>query len=58
MQPDMIERIVDMAVKIQQIPAPTFHESSRAEYIFHQFQAEGLSQVEIDSLGNVYGCLP
>lgn len=49
---------VDQAIAIQQIPAPTFAESSRAEYVAAQFRSLGLAQVEIDDLYNVYGLLP
>ena len=54
----MLARTVEMAVAIQQIPAPTFSEQKRAEFIRSQFEAEGLCDVEIDALGNVYGRLP
>jgi len=45
-------------VEIQQIPAPTFSEKQRAAYIQKLFQDEGLQDVSIDSIGNVYGRLP
>ena len=51
-----IQRILDMAVAIQQIPAPTFHEAERAEFVCARFAEEGLQGVEIDSTGNVYAC--
>ncbi len=54
---NFIERVVDLAVKIQQIPAPTFHESERAQFVRQVFTAEGLLDVEIDKVGNVYGRL-
>ena len=53
-----VERLLDLACAIQQIPAPTFHERARAEFIRDQFAALGLSDVEIDDLGNVYGRRP
>ena len=52
-----IQRILDLAVAIQQIPAPTFHEAKRAEFVHARFKEEGLQGVEIDSTGNVYACL-
>jgi acetylornithine deacetylase/succinyl-diaminopimelate desuccinylase-like protein len=58
MPQDMIERVVGRTIEIQQIPAPTFEERQRAEFVFNAFREEGLSQVEIDEVGNVYGCLP
>jgi len=52
-----INRIIDLAIQIQQIPAPTFHESKRAEFVRGLFVNEGLSNVSIDEVGNVYGLL-
>jgi acetylornithine deacetylase/succinyl-diaminopimelate desuccinylase-like protein len=52
------DRILDLAVQIQQIPSPTFDESRRAAFIRDQFDAQHLKDVMIDSLGNVYGKLP
>lgn len=54
----LIERIVDLAVEIQQIAAPTFHEHKRAEFLYRRFMSEGLEDVEIDKTGNVYARLP
>jgi tripeptide aminopeptidase len=53
-----LDRVVSMAVAIQQIPAPTFSEKLRADFIFDQFQNLGLQQVSRDSLDNVFACLP
>src|SRR5262245_22909762 len=50
--------IVDRAIAVQQIPAPTFHEKERALYIKGEFQKLGLSQIEMDDIFNVYGWLP
>jgi tripeptide aminopeptidase len=55
---DLISQILDLAVEIQQISAPTFHEQARAEFVRHCFTEEGLEEVEMDSLGNVYARLP
>ncbi len=52
-----IQRILDMAIAIQQIPGPTFHEAKRAEFVHARFAEEGLQRVETDSTGNVYACL-
>jgi acetylornithine deacetylase/succinyl-diaminopimelate desuccinylase-like protein len=57
MQYPVISRLLDLAITIQQIPAPTFHEAERARFVHGQFATEGLKHVEIDSTGNVYGCL-
>jgi tripeptide aminopeptidase len=57
MPKDLIERILDLAVEIQQIPAPTFFEERRAEFIRKRFLAEDLGRVSQDKAGNVYACL-
>jgi len=57
MMTDLLSRILDLAIAIQQIPAPTFHEQERAEFLRARFAEEGLQDVEIDSVGNVYACL-
>jgi len=54
---DLNTRLIDLAIAIQQIPAPTFHETERAEFVRLRFTEEGLADVEIDSTGNVYACL-
>lgn len=56
--PVLAQQVFEQAVAIQQIPAPTFHESQRAEYVAAQFRMLGLTQVETDSYYNVYGLLP
>jgi acetylornithine deacetylase/succinyl-diaminopimelate desuccinylase-like protein len=55
---DITERIIELAIQIQQIPAPTFHEQKRAEFVRDLFTSEGLSDTSIDEVGNVYGLLP
>ena len=52
-----ILRLLDLAIAIQQIPAPTFHEAERAAFVRTRFAEEGLQDVEIDSVGNVYARL-
>jgi len=52
---DTVQRIIELALQIQQIPAPTFHESRRAEFVRGLFEKEGLQQVSVDEVGNVYG---
>lgn len=54
----MKESLVDLAIIIQQIPAPTFHERRRAEFIHNYFIKEGLPDVSIDNIGNVYARIP
>jgi len=55
---DLISRLLDLAIAIQQIPAPTFHERQRAEFVRSLFLKEELSDVEMDAIGNVYARLP
>ncbi len=54
----LITQTLDLAVKIQQIPAPTFEEQLRGEFVSRLFHEEGLQDVQTDSIGNVYGRLP
>jgi len=58
MSASLIDRLLDLALAIQQIPAPTFHEEKRAAFVRDQFLAEGLTDVTIDPTGNVYARLP
>jgi len=51
-------RTLDLAVKIQQISAPTFHEAPRASYVRDLFEREHFKDVSIDAPGNVYARLP
>jgi tripeptide aminopeptidase len=53
-----IDRLPDLAIHIQQIPAPTFSEGPRGEFVRGRFLEEGLKDVSMDSLGNVYARLP
>ncbi len=52
-----ILRLLDRAVAIQQIPAPTFQEAERARFVQACFAEEGLQDVKIDSVGNVFARL-
>jgi len=56
---DLTTRLLDLAIAIQQIPAPTFHEQRRAEFVRLRFAEEGLTpaDVKIDEAGNVYARL-
>lgn len=54
----LVPRLLDLACQIQQIPAPTFDEGQRAAFVAEQFTANGLCDVEIDDLGNVFGRRP
>ena len=58
MHPSLLDRTLDMAVAIQQIPAPTFNEGRRAQFVYERFREEGLVDLDLDSSGNVYARLP
>ncbi|MBI5841532.1 MAG: M20/M25/M40 family metallo-hydrolase [Chloroflexi bacterium] len=55
---DLPSRLTDLAIQIQQIAAPTFAEGPRGEFVRGLFQQEGLKDVSMDSIGNVYARLP
>jgi len=50
-------RVLTLAMRIQQIPAPTFHEQARGKFVRDLFIAERLKDVSVDGLGNVYARL-
>jgi acetylornithine deacetylase/succinyl-diaminopimelate desuccinylase-like protein len=54
---DLTTRLLDLAIAIQQIPAPTFQEAERAKFVRLRFADEGLADVNMDGVGNVYGRL-
>jgi tripeptide aminopeptidase len=47
--------IVETAIAIQQIPAPTFDEAQRGAEVAKRMRALHLADVQIDAVGNVYG---
>jgi acetylornithine deacetylase/succinyl-diaminopimelate desuccinylase-like protein len=47
--------IVETAIAIQQIPAPTFDEARRGAKVAQLMRALHLADVRIDAVGNVYG---
>ena len=53
----LTDLLIDLAVQIQQIPAPTFAEGQRGEFVRGLFLKENLKDVSMDSLGNVYARL-
>ena len=54
----LTDTLLDLAIQIQQIPAPTFSENARGEFVRGRFIRENLKDVSMDSLGNVYARLP
>jgi tripeptide aminopeptidase len=55
---DLVKRVLELAIQIQQIPAPTFHEEKRAEFIHELFVREQLQDVCTDETGNVLARFP
>ncbi len=55
---DLSNRVLELAIQIQQIPAPTFAEGPRGEFVRDLFLKEKLKDVSMDSLGNVFARLP
>lgn len=53
--PELAAWTIEEGIAIQQIPAPTFAEQRRAEYVRQRFIALGLEAVENDPIGNVWG---
>jgi len=51
-------QVADEAIRICEIPAPTFDEGERAKYVRGRFEALGLEDVTIDAAGNVRGRRP
>jgi acetylornithine deacetylase/succinyl-diaminopimelate desuccinylase-like protein len=51
------QKVLELAIQIQQIPAPTFAEGPRGEFVRDLFIREKLEDVSMDSLGNVYARL-
>ena len=58
MDDNLIDRVLNLAVDIQQISAPPLDEGLRGEFVRDRFIAEGLSDVTIDKIGNVYARVP
>jgi tripeptide aminopeptidase len=54
----VINRLIDLTIQIQQIPAPTFEEASRADFIQRMFVDEALTDIQMDSAGNILARLP
>ncbi|MEO8354408.1 MAG: M20/M25/M40 family metallo-hydrolase [Chloroflexota bacterium] len=52
---DLVQRVIERAIQIQQIPAPPFEEMKRAGFVHKLFVEEGLHNVSVDEMGNIYG---
>jgi acetylornithine deacetylase/succinyl-diaminopimelate desuccinylase-like protein len=53
MDESILKHILDLVVRIQQIPSPTFGEKERAKYVHDQFLGLGAKKVIYDEVGNV-----
>lgn len=53
-EPSISAHVIQLAEKIQQIPAPTFKEHQRAKFIQRKFIEFGINEVLLDDIGNVY----
>ena len=53
-----MENLLDLAIAIQQIPAPTFDEKKRGEFVRQLFVKERLDEISVDGAGNIYGKYP
>ena len=51
-----VKHLLDLTVQIQQIPAPTFAETQRAQFVRGLFEAEGLQDISADEVDNVFAC--
>jgi tripeptide aminopeptidase len=49
-----LDRWITNAIALQKIPAPTFGEDARGEFMYNAFRAAGAQPVQIDVAGNVY----
>lgn len=56
--PQLAAWVIEQGIAIQQIPAPTFAEQHRADYVAGIFGQLGLQDIFIDEMANVYGRLP
>lgn len=53
-----LDQALELAITIQQIPAPTFFEGKRADFVEARFLDLGLVDVERDEINNVFGRYP
>ena len=51
-------KLEDWQLELTAIPAPPRGESARAEWLRHRFEELGLTEVQQDELGNVFGVIP
>jgi acetylornithine deacetylase/succinyl-diaminopimelate desuccinylase-like protein len=51
-------KLMDMQAQLVAIPGPPFGEQARTAWLLDRFAEAGLSSIESDALGNVFGVLP
>ncbi|MBZ0302070.1 MAG: M20/M25/M40 family metallo-hydrolase [Anaerolineae bacterium] len=56
--PTITQYTIDQSTTLQQIPAPTFQEKARANYVIDLYRQFDLRDLHIDSVYNAYGRLP
>lgn len=52
------DELLAEVVRVAELPAPTYHEERRAEYVEQRFRQAGLSQIGRDDQGSVFGVWP
>lgn len=55
---DLLDRYIDLIIEITQIPAPTFQEDDRAEFVRKTMQEYEFPVVKKDPAGNILGFFP
>ena len=55
---EITETIIANIVMISEIPAPTFHEQERMNFLVNRFTACGMQNCSTDEVGNALGILP
>ncbi len=53
-----LDRWIERTLEIQSIPAPTFDEAERAEFLRSKFEELGVTQLAQDDIGNIYARIP
>src|SRR6202142_1085569 len=51
-------QFAEWQMEVSRVPAPPFGETVRSEWLADRFRALGLTEVEIDEVGNVFGVRP
>ena len=52
------QRLLELCISVQQIPAPTFSELARARWVEDTFRTMALADIDTDSFDNVYARIP